>query len=178
MLTTKEEQTAAVAGGLISSLLGNTMREVQPFTDIFGVMLESFGNRPAKLSGDYVVTSGVMRTEAVVLDSGSARVVTRGSADLPAWKIDAIASVYQGEGTEPFVTATLSGPLDTPNIKLGGNALKSSNNTTQVNPLEKLLPGLLGGTQLQPSEKQSGSPQNIPKPEDLLKSLLKGFGGG
>jgi len=178
VLTTKEEQTAAVAGGLISSLLGNMMREVQPFTDIFGVMLESFGNRPAKLSGEYFMTNGVIRTEAVVLDSGSARVVTRGSADIPAWKIDAIASVYQGKGTVPFVTATLSGPLDTPNIKLGGNELKRRNNMTQVNPLEKLLPKLLGGTQLQPSEKQSGQPQNILKPEDILKNLLKGFGGG
>jgi uncharacterized protein involved in outer membrane biogenesis len=178
VLTTEEEKTAAVAGSLIGTLLGNKVREIQLFTDIFSVMLESFGNRPAKLSGDYVVASGVVRSESVVLDGGSARAVTRGSADLPAWKIDAVTSVYQGEGTEPFVTATLSGPLDAPNIKLGGSALKPSNTTTQVNPLEKLLSGLLGGTLPKPSEKQSGQPQNAPKPEEILKNLLKGLGGG
>ena len=178
LLTTEEEKTAAVAGSLIGALLGNKVREIRPFTDIFGVLLESFGNRRATLSGDYVVTGGVVRSEAVVLDGGSARAVTRGSADLPAWKIDAVTSVYQGEGAEPFVTATLSGPLDAPNIKLGGSALKPSSSTTQVNPLEKLLPGLLGGTLPKPSEKQSGQQQSAPKPEDLLKNLLKGLGGG
>ena len=58
-------------------------------------------------------------------------------------------------------------------------ALKPGGAATQVNPLEKLLPGILGGAKPQsPQKPQSGqSPQQL-KPEDLLKDLLKGLGGG
>jgi uncharacterized protein involved in outer membrane biogenesis len=178
VLATEEEKAAAVAGSLVGALLGNGGRELRPFTDIFGVLLESFGNRHATLSGDYVVTNGVVRTEAIILDGGVARAVTRGSANLPAWQIDTVTSIYQGEGPEPFMTATLSGRLDAPDVKLGGAALKPGGATTQVNPLEKLLPGLFGGTQpTSPQKQQTGqSPKNL-KPEDLFKDLLKGLGG-
>ena len=179
VLATEEEKAAVAAGSLIGALLGSRVREIRPFTDIVSVLVESFGSRFATLSGDYTIANGVVRTEAAVLDGGSARAVTRGSADLPAWKINSVTAVYKGEGTEPFVTATLTGPLDAPDIKFGGNALKPGGAATQVNPLEKLLPGLLGGTKPQSTENpQSGQSQQKLKPEDLLKSLLKGFGGG
>jgi hypothetical protein len=143
------------------------------------VLVEAFGNRFAALTGDYTIANGVVRTEAAVLDGGSARAVTRGSANIPAWRINTVTAVYKGEGPDPIVTATLSGPLDAPNVKFGGRVLKPSGTTTQANPLEKLLPGILGGAKPQsPQKPQSGQPAKQLKPEDLLKDLLKGLGGG
>ena len=179
VLATEEEKAAAVAGSLIGALLGSKVREIRPFTDVFGVLLESFGNRPATLTGDYTIANGVVRTEAAVLDGGAARAVTRGTADLPALQIDTVTAVYKGDGSEPFVTAALSGPLDAPSIKFGGNALKPGKSATQASPLEKLLPGILGGKKPQSAPKPaSGQSQQQLKPEDLLKDLLKGLGGG
>ena len=179
VLASEEEKAAATAGTLIGALLGSKVREIRPFTDVFGVLVESFGNSFATLTGDYTIANGVVRSEAVVLDGGTARAVTRGSANLPAWQIDSVTAVYKGEGSDPFVTAALSGPLDSPRMKFGGSALKPGGAATQVNPLEKLLPGILGGAKPQaPKKPQSGqSPQQL-KPEDLLKDLLKGLGGG
>ena len=107
-----------------------------------------------------------------------AQAVTSGIADIPGWVMDTITAVYGEGGIEPIVTATLSGPLDRPNIKFGGKALKPSGMSVQTDSLKKLLPGILGGSQTG-TQQQQPSPQPLKKlkPEDLLKDLLKGFGG-
>ncbi len=178
VIATEEEKAAALTGSLIGSLLGKNFSEIQPFTDIFAVLVSSFGNRLAALSGDYIIKNGVFRTESIVLDGGKAQAVTSGIADIPGWVMDTITAVYGEGGIEPIVTATLSGPLDRPNIKFGGKALKPSGMSVQTDSLKKLLPGILGGSQTG-TQQQQPSPQPLKKlkPEDLLKDLLKGFGG-
>jgi hypothetical protein len=88
--------------------------------------------------------------------------------DLPQWRIDSRASMFLDGSNAVVIFADVTGSLDSPNIKPGGNVLRRSEpSQTQTNPIQQVLPGLLGG---------NGSNEK-PKARDLIEGLLKGLGG-
>ena len=131
-------------------------------------LVSAFGRSPADLAGTFVVDRGVVRTGDTVLNGNGAMALTAGAVDLPRWLIDSKTSVSRNGQTEqaPFVSVTLSGPLDSPNVKTGGEFLRSKNSAPATDPIQQILPGVLGK---QPS---SGGSKKI-QPQDILRGLLK-----
>lgn len=167
IIATQREQQAIGAIGLATALFGNKVKELKQVGSLTSVLVEAFGRNPADLSGNFTINRGIVRTNDTVLDGAGTKAVTVGMADFPQWLIDSTTSVLRSSdtGQSPYITLTLSGPLDTPNVKTGGSFLSSQKSSTS-NPLEQILPGVLG--------KESGSKKV--EPEDILRGLLKGLG--
>ncbi|MDP7393247.1 MAG: hypothetical protein QGH07_15615, partial [Alphaproteobacteria bacterium] len=74
---------------------------------------------------------------------------TRATIDLPRWQLVSATELVDDPQQEPLVTFDASGPLDAPSrTKVGGRLLRSGVSKVQrqvTNPIQKLLPGLLGG---------------------------------
>ena len=168
ILTTQQENRAISAIGLASALFGKKVRELGQVGSVTNELVSAFGRSPADLAGTFVVDRGVVRTGDTVLNGNGAMALTAGAVDLPRWLIDSKTSVSRNGQTEqaPFVSVTLSGPLDSPNVKTGGEFLRSKNSAPATDPIQQILPGVLGK---QPSR---GGSEKI-QPQDILRGLLK-----
>jgi len=167
ILATQREQQVIRAIDLAAVIFGNKVKELKQIGSLTSVLAEAFGRNPEDLSGTFAVDRGVVRTGDTVLNGAGTRALTVGAADLPRWLIDSTTSVLRrGDSAQsPYIAVTLSGPLDSPNVKMGGSFL-SSGSTSSSNPLQQILPGILGS--------QSGSKKV--EPQDVLRDLLKGLG--
>lgn len=167
IVATQRELQAIGAIGLATALFGNKVKELKQAGSLTSVLVEAFGRNPADLSGTFTIDRGIVRTSDTVLNGAGTRAVTVGAVDLPRWLIDSTTSVLRSSDTaqSPYIAVTLSGPLDTPNVKTGGSFL-SSKESSGSNSLQQILPGVLGN--------QSGSKKV--EPEDILRGLLKGLG--
>jgi hypothetical protein len=153
-------------GALALNILGAKVKEVRGITDATTMLFSSFAGDPAALSGTFTVTDGVVVTEDTQIDGRDARALTRGTADLPRWRLDSRTEVFRAVDPETaYLTARLKGPLDAPDVKVGGQ------------PFQRKAPASAGGDQPQaePAPEASPPPRKI-KPEDLIKGLLKSLG--
>ncbi len=153
-------------GAALLSVLGQQVREVRGLTDTGTSLFQAFAGTSSRLSGTFRIERGLVQTNDLRLDGRDAVALTRGSASLPAWQVNSRTDVYRNQNPDsPFLTATLTGPLDKPNAKIGGDVFQrrdeSAPSTTGPAP-----------TNSQPQPQQL---QDV-KPEDLLKGLLNKLG--
>lgn len=159
-----EEQVGAVLLGI----LGQKVKEIRGVTGATNLLFNAFAGAPAALRGTFTIERGVVKTTDLRVDGRKAVALTQGTADLPAWRLDTRTSVYRAEDTtKPYLTADLRGPLDKPNVRVGGQIFQRDRQPAPARP---------GGPQ--PSA-EPPAPQQL-KPKDILKKglkdLLKGFG--
>ncbi|MDD9927880.1 MAG: AsmA family protein [Rhodospirillaceae bacterium] len=169
---TEQENRAIGAVGLASALFGKKVKELKQVGGLTNEIFNAFGRNPADLTGSFAIDRGVLRTRDTVLNGRGARALTAGAVDLPRWLIDTNTSVARTgqQGQEPFVSVALTGSLDSPNPKVSGGFLKSSSPAPASNPIQQILPGVLG------PKPDSGSGSGKVEPQDILRGLLKGFG--
>ncbi len=161
---TIQAKAEEAAGAAILSLLGDKVKEVRGVAATTTTLLNAFAGAPSQLSGSFLIERGVARTTDLRLDGRNASALTHGNVDLPGWLINSRTEVYrQGESGEPFLTAALSGQLDKPNVKIGGQPFKRRSTTE---------PATGGGT----SGSSGSEERKAPSAEDLLKGLIKKLG--
>ncbi|MPZ08914.1 MAG: AsmA family protein [Kiloniellaceae bacterium] len=159
------------AGALVLDILGKKVKEIRGVTDSTTVLFGAFAGAPAKVSGSFVVEKGVAQTNDLKVRGRDATALTKGSVDLPDWLLDSTTDVVRdADPDNAYLTARLRGPLDEPNVAIGGQPFQRSPQP----PAEES-----GGGQ-PPTAKDE--PQHKPtKPEEILKdglkNLLKGLGG-
>ena len=160
---TVSAKTEEAVGAALLNLLGQEVKEVRGVASGAGGLLQAFAGTPSRLSGTFSINGGVASTTDLRLDGRDAVALTRGQASLPAWVIDSRTEVTRSGGGSPFITADLSGPLDEPNVRVGGDVFQRR----QQPAAQPQGDSEGGGGQPQPE------PQQAPTPEDLLKGLLK-----
>ncbi len=166
-------------GALVLGILGQKLKEVRGVTDTTTALFNAFAGTPAALRGSFAIDKGVVATDDLRLEGRDATALTQGTADLARWKIDTQTDVYRAEDkTAPFVNAKLSGPLDKPNVKIGGQALRSKAAPAPAAPSPAAPAPVAPSPQAQPAA-PAPQPQPTPprpvKPEDILKEGLKGL---
>lgn len=153
------------AGAALLNLLGQKVKEVRGLAATTGSLFQAFAGAPSRLSGSFLVDRGVVRSTDLRLEGRDAVALTSGSASLPAWLVDSRTEVFRaGQSGQPFLTATLSGALDKPNTKIGGELLQRREQPAAQPGGGQPEGGQTGGTQ--PAE-----PQEL-EPEDLIKGLI------
>ncbi|NKB55923.1 MAG: AsmA family protein [Alphaproteobacteria bacterium] len=175
ILATKQEQQAIGAIGLATAIFGDKVKELKQVGGLTNELVQAFGRSPADLSGNFTIDRGVVQTGDTVLNGAGTRAVTVGAADLPRWLVNSTTSVLRKEDDtrSPYISVTLTGALDSPNIKTGGSFLsaRSNSSSSSSSPLQQILPGVLG----KPSESDNSGSGKV-EPKDILRDLLKGFG--
>lgn len=176
LITTENETAAANALGIASALFGKKVKELGQVGSLTNMLFQAFGRSPATLSGDYTVENGVARTANLTLAGNGATAAIQGAADLPNWSVNARVGVLRAGETAPLVTADVAGPLDEPNVKIGGSFLQNRTTTqSPANPLQQILPGLLGGNKPQGTTAPTAQPKK-PDAKDVLRGLIQGLG--
>jgi uncharacterized protein involved in outer membrane biogenesis len=150
LLTRLDQQIGSAA----LDILGQKVKGVRGVTDVVNGAFSAFAGSSNTLSGDFVIQRGLLETNNISFTNNAARTLTHGTANLPPYTMNMATDVFRGGGNEPFITATLTGPIDGPNIKLGGagfagaaGALTSPEAVGGV--LQQVAPGVankLGGT--------------------------------
>jgi len=152
--------------GLALELLGDKVWEIRNLADATTTLLSNFAGAPAGLAGTFTLDRGVLVTDDARIDGTAAHALTRARADFPAWRLDSQTDVFQAPDPDtPYLTANLKGPLDAPDVRLGGLPFK--------NP--ELAPG--SGQNDQPDEELAPVVPEKRKTQDVLKGLLKGLRG-
>ena len=125
--------------------------------DASTMLLSAFAGAPAGLDGSFTIEKGVINTRDTTIDGRDARALTQARADLGRWRLDSRTDVYRDEDPKsPYLTAELEGPLDEPNVRVGGQ------------PFQRR-------TQPQDDPERSSEPEKI-EPKDIIKDLLRGLG--
>ena len=138
--------------------------------DASTVLLSAFAGAPAGLAGTFTVKNGVVVTRDTTVNGRNARALTEAKADLPRWRLDSRTEVFREEDPKmPYLTARLEGPLDEPNVQVGGQ------------PFRRQAPASAekrGDSPAQPEAAPAPLEQREKiKPEDIIKDLLRGLGG-
>jgi len=145
LLTRLDQQIGSAA----LDILGQKVKGVRGVTDVVNGAFSAFAGSTNTLAGDFVIRRGLLETNNVSFTNNAARTLTHGTANLPPYTMNMATDVFRGGGNEPFITATLTGPIDGPNIKLGGagfagaaGALTSPEGAAGV--LQQVAPGVAG----------------------------------
>lgn len=155
-------------GAALLGVLGEQVSEIRGVANATSSIFGAFAGAPSALSGTFSIDRGVVRTADTRLRGRSATALTQGTADLPAWLLNARTEVFRdGDGDTPYLTATASGQLDEPSVKVGGQLFQRQQGTTGA------AGGAAGGSTTGPAP--SPRPGNI-DPKDLLEGLLKKLG--
>ena len=159
LVTAKAEEQL---GAALLGVLGEKVKEVRGLTDTTSTLFNAFAGSPAALTGTFSVEQGVLRTVDTRLQGRNAYALTHGNASLPAWELKSRTDVFRaGDGETPYLTASLSGPLDEPNVRIGGLPLQRAPQTEEQSS---------GGG----ASQDSGQPRQI-EAEDLIRGLIKGL---
>ena len=182
-LLTKEERNtlgfAAVGSTLLSTFLGNkvnALSKIAPISQLLASLDRAFGQNPANVSGQIQIMNGVARTNNLALSSQGNVATTKATIDIPRWQFVSSTELIDNPAMEPLVTFDASGPLDAPSkTKVGGRLLRSGVSKVQrqvTNPIQKLLPQILGGGS--PSQSSGGTQERKKiNPGDLLQGIFK-----
>ncbi|MFN0042967.1 MAG: AsmA-like C-terminal region-containing protein, partial [Alphaproteobacteria bacterium] len=154
------------AGAALLGALGQQLGQLQGISGLTNGLLMAFGSGQGQLKGSFLAERGVVRTNDLQLTNPNATTRVTGQADLPQWLVDGQGTVNTGAATQPVFTVSAKGSLDQPALKFGGTGIQGG-----ANPLQQLLPGLLG----KPQQQQPQDPQQKKKvtPQDVLKNILK-----
>lgn len=179
-----QERVGAVALDILGEVF--KVRELTTFGSTLSWVITAFADAPAALDGTFTIDRGVIRTSDTRLQGRGVQALLQGAAALPPWQVDMDLRVLREADPpdNPFVTVELTGPLDSPNVRLAGAALRGAapQPSTLGDTLEQFLPGVLGGGE-QPQPQQPEQPEQpqpeqpeLPSPVDILKGILEGFG--
>jgi uncharacterized protein involved in outer membrane biogenesis len=124
-LLTARAKSGEKAGSLLLDIIGTQVAQVRGLADATGLLFNAFADAPATLTGTFTVDHGVAQTRDTRLDGQAAYALVTGTVDLPAWQLNALNEVYVPQAPQSaYLTVTLSGPLDEPDWKLGGDAIR------------------------------------------------------
>jgi hypothetical protein len=94
------------------------------FTSVNAVY-SAFTGSPNALNGTFDINQGVLNTQDLSLTNNRARLLATGDANIAAWTMDMIANIFSQEyPDQPYLSIDLDGPMDGPNTKFSGNALR------------------------------------------------------
>ncbi|MEX2199914.1 MAG: AsmA-like C-terminal region-containing protein, partial [Dongiaceae bacterium] len=152
--------TQQAIGSALLGILGQQVEQVRGITDVMNAVFSAFTGRTNSLTGDFVVTDGVMQTDNTRFANDAASLLAQGTADIGAWNMDMLAEIYrQQSGDSPFMVLDLTGPMSGPNVALN----RSDGGTGEPTGLiEQLFPG---------GENAAGEDLST---EDAVENLLQG----
>lgn len=165
------------AGALVLDILGQKVREVRGITDSTTMLFGAFAGAPAEVDGTFQVDEGVARSGDLTVRGRAAVARTEATVDLPDWRLDSVTKVYRdADPRTAYLTARLDGPLDKPDIAVGGQPFQR-----QEPPAgQRAVPEDGESPALSEQPPQALEPQAL-EPEKLLRdgleTLLKGLGG-
>jgi hypothetical protein len=179
---TYEAKAEDVVGGILANVLSSQVKQVKGVSDSLNFIMQGFANRPAKLSGDYTVRDGVLSTRYIELVSSAASARASGTASLGRSRLDMLLETFRKGESEPYNTVKLNGDMGNPDIKLGGAAFRQQQPQQPQQPLQ--LPQqqepAQQPTEQPPAQEQQQQPsqpssqqQEKPKPEEVIKDVLK-----
>jgi uncharacterized protein involved in outer membrane biogenesis len=173
VLSKIEQQVGSVGLNLLGSLaqqkLGGAGAQIQSLTQIADAAYRGFTGVPNSLTGDFQIKDGKITTDNLALANSNARALAQGSADLPDWTLDMLATVFRAPDlNQPFLQLNLSGLLDAPNTKFKAFQGTNANAPAASDLLQQVLPSGTGSAGTQ-------KPGNIW--QQVLPGLL-GTGGG
>jgi hypothetical protein len=153
-----DPQAGTRLGTALIDMTGGKVTEIGGLTDTTTTLFDAFAGSPASLAGSFTLDKGVLRTEDVVMKNAEASATTQATLDLAAWRLESRSEVYRREDQmTPYVTLTLDGPLDRPNVKLAGKPFSRGENLEPEAVPEGTAPG------------EDVPPQNL---DDLLNRAL------
>lgn len=150
------------------------LKNVNQLGGLLGVLsgaMEGGETKFSSLKGTFEITKGIMITNdlALIADAGAGN--ARGFVNLPKWHMDMFADFRLTEhASAPAFRVRAVGPPDNPRRLFDFQALQGWVLQRGIGGLiQNLVPG---------ANKSGGSQQQQqPKPEDIIRGLLKGFGG-
>ncbi|CAN0477574.1 unnamed protein product, partial [Discosporangium mesarthrocarpum] len=150
------------------------LKNVNQLAGLLGVLasaMEGGETKFSSLKGTFDITKGIMITNDLRLIADAGEGNARGFANLPKWNMDMNADFRMTEHpTAPPFTVRAIGPLDNPRRLIDFQALQAWMLQRGIGGLiQNLVPNRSdgGGAQQQPQQ---------PKPEDIIRGLLKGLG--
>ncbi len=147
-------------GSVVLGILGEKVKEIRGVSDATTALFSAFAGAPAKVSGTFNIDQGVVETVDTRVDGRNASIFTAGTANLPSWLLASRSDLFRSQDADqvnPYVIAEVNGPLDEPNVKVGGQAFQRKKS---------------GGAKPSSSSGSSSSSKKV-KPEDVLRGLLK-----
>lgn len=164
-----------VAKGFDLKRASDNLKNINQLAGLLGVLSSAMDGGETKFSslkGTFEITKGVVVTNdlQLVADAGAGN--ARGFVDLPKWKMDMFADfrLTDHDSAPPFRVRAVGAP-DNPRRLFDFQALQAWALQRGVGGLiQKLVPG---------AKSNGGSPQEQqqqPKPEDIIRGLLKGLG--
>lgn len=180
-----QERAGATALDFLGSLF--KLPELTTLGGALSGVITAFAEAPAALDGTFTIDRGVIRTDDTRLQGRGLQARLQGTVALVPWQMDMNLRVLREADPpdNPIVIVRLTGPLDSPDIKVAGAALSGGAReqpSTLGDTLEQFLPGVFGGGEQpqQPQPEQPEQPQpeqpELPSPVDILKGILEGFG--
>ncbi len=165
-LTVKLKSEEVAGAGLLGAL-GRSVGGLQGIGGMAEGLFMAFGAGQGTLKGTFQADRGIVRTNDLALTNPQATTRVVGQADLPNWTVDGQGTVATAGAQQPVFTVAAKGPLDQPSMKFGGTGIQGTN------PLQQILPGLLGKPQQQPQQQQPSQQQKKPTLQDILKGVTK-----
>ena len=107
-------------------------------------LFAGFTGRDNSLTGDFIVTDGVLQTDNARLANEAASLLGQGTADIGNWTMDMLAEIYRQQTDDvPFMALDLTGPLGGPKVALreGAGVTPEGVTPTGQGLVEQFLPG-------------------------------------
>jgi uncharacterized protein involved in outer membrane biogenesis len=137
--------TQQAIGSALLGVLGQQVQQLRGITDTMNALFAGFTGRDNSLTGDFIVTDGVLQTDNARLANEAASLLGQGTADIGNWTMDMLAEIYrQQTGDVPFMALDLTGPLGGPNVALreGAGVTPEGVTPTGLGLVEQVLPGM------------------------------------
>ncbi len=112
-----------LAGSQLQGLTGSALA-VSPIA-LANQAFTMFVGSTNQLSGDFTIDKGVLDTANTRLVNDRAEAQVHGDADIAAWTMNMIVDVLESGGN-PYLTVSLTGPMDGPDIGVSGNAAEAA----------------------------------------------------
>lgn len=140
--------TQQAIGSALLGILGQEVQQLRGVTDTVNALFSAFTGRQNAITGDFIVTDGVLQTDNARLTNDAASLLAQGTADIGDWTMDMLAEIYrQQTGSAPFMAMDLTGSLGSPRVSLreGSGITPEGVTPTGQGLVEQLLPGADGG---------------------------------
>ncbi|MEX1107988.1 MAG: AsmA-like C-terminal region-containing protein, partial [Dongiaceae bacterium] len=153
--------TQQAIGSALLGILGQQVEQVRGITDVMNAVFAAFTGKSNSLTGDFIVTDGVMQTDNTRFANDAASLLAQGTADIGAWSMDMLAEIYrQQSGDSPFMVLDLTGPMSGPNVALNRS---DGGEGAPTGLIEQLFPG------------GENAPDENLSTEDAVDNLLQGI---
>ena len=164
-----------VVKGFDLKRVSDNLKNINQLAGLLGVLSSAMDGGQTKFSslkGTFEIANGTITTNDLQLVADAGAGSARGFVDLPRWNMDMNADFRLTEhASAPPFRVRAVGPPDNPRRLFDFQALQAWVLQQGVGSLiQKLVPGANNGNGAQQQKQQQ------PKPEDLIRGLLKGLG--